>query len=395
MIENIENQKKNYVVSVLTVIAIFCMGQIPGSIDAAISKITTAFNLSYTTGLYVTTVSAIVSVIASVVVGFVAGKKISFRKIILFCAIVEMLGALLPFFADNFAVVLILRGLFGIGFGGMMSLENTIATKLITPEKRATMLGLGTFFGFGTNCLLQFVGGLLADIGWNYVFLTHLFLVIPFLILLFCCPEIKDEREVKEENKIEKKKGFSKSVYKIWILMTFVGIIIAPLLIGCSFLSTPIIDSATVAGIVAVCFSVGCMIGGICYPRIFEKLKENSLPLFLLITAIGCVGCAISNTIVALCIMIFIGGMGFSMTQATSMMVLGMTTTSSKIAIASAGMMSLFNLGMFLSSPFDSLVGAITGDSLYMPLYIGAVILMAFAIVFKIKSPFPKSNKIG
>ena len=99
-----------------------------------------------------------------------------------------------------------------------------------------------------------------------------------------------------------------------------------------------------------------------------------------------------SNTIILLCIMIFIGGMGFSMTQASSMMVLGMTTTSSKIAIASAGMMSLFNLGMFLSSQFDSLVGNITGDSLYMPLYIGAVILIAFAIVFKIRSPFPKKQ---
>lgn len=382
------SNKKQYFVSCACVIAIFCMGQIPGSIDAAISKITTEFHLSSTTGLYVTTVASLVSVIFSMIVGMIAGKKIGYRKLICFCAIVEMLGALLPFFADNFIVILILRGLFGIGFGGMMSLENTIATILIPKENRSFVLGLGTFFGFGTNCLLQFIGGILADISWNYVFLNHILLLIPFAILLFLCPDMDSITEQQQEQKA--KEHYSPSVFKMWVMMAFVGIIIAPLLIGCSFLSDAIIPSATIAGIVAVFFSLGCMVGGLCYSKLFRLLKHTSLPAFLVVTAIGVVGCGIARTIPLLCIMIFIGGVGFSMTQASAMMILGLVTSYTQVAMASAGMMSLFNLGMFLSSPFDSLVGKITGDALYMPLYIGAVLLLIFAVFFSVKSPFPK-----
>lgn len=384
------SNKKQYLLSCACVIAIFCMGQIPGSIDAAISKITTAFHLSSTTGLYVTTIATLTSVVFSMLVGMIAGKKLGYRKLIYFCAIVEMLGALLPFFADNFIVILVLRELFGIGFVGMMSLENTIATILIPQENRSLVLGLGTFFGFGTNCLLQFIGGILADISWNYVFLNHILLLIPFAILLFLCPDIDSDTEQPEETTT--KEHYSPSVFKMWIMMAFVGIIIAPLLIGCSFLSDAIIPSATIAGIVAVFFSLGCMAGGLSYSKLFKLLKQHSLPFSLVVCLIGVIGCGIVRTIPLLCLMIFIGGMGFSTTQASAMMILGLVSSPAQIAMASAGMMSLFNLGMFLSSPFDAVIGMITGDALYMPLYIGGVILLIFAVVFGIKNPFPETS---
>lgn len=384
------SNKKQYLLSCACVIAIFCMGQIPGSIDAAISKITTAFHLSSTTGLYVTTIAALTSVVFSMLVGMIAGKKLGYRKLIYFCAIVEMLGALLPFFADNYIVILVLRGLFGIGFGGMMSLENTIATILIPQENRSLVLGLGTFLGFGTNCLLQFIGGILADISWNYVFLNHILLLIPFAILLFLCPDIDSDTEQPEETTT--KEHYSPSVFKMWIMMAFVGIIIAPLLIGCSFLSDAIIPSATIAGIVAVFFSLGCMAGGLSYSKLFKLLKQHSLPFSLVVCLIGVIGCGIVRTIPLLCLMIFIGGMGFSTTQASAMMILGLVSSPAQIAMASAGMMSLFNLGMFLSSPFDAVIGMITGDALYMSLYIGGVILLIFAVIFEIKNPFPETS---
>jgi MFS family permease len=383
------SNKKQYLLSCATVIAIFCMGQIPGSIDAAISKITTQFHLSSTTGLYVTTVASLTSVLFSIIVGMIAGKKIGYRKLICFCAIVEMLGALLPFFANHFVLILILRGLFGIGFGGMMSLENTVATILIPEEKRSFVLGLGTFFGFGTNCVLQFIGGILADISWNYVFLNHILLLIPFVILLFLCPDM--DSLTKQQQAQTDDEHYSPAVFQMWVMMAFVGIIIAPLLIGCSFLSDAITPSATIAGIVAVCFSLGCMVGGLCYSKLFRLWKQHSLPIFLIFATIGVVGCGIVRTIPLLCIMIFIGGMGFSMTQASAMMILGLVTSVNQVAMASAGMMALFNLGMFMSSPFDSIVGKITGDSLYMPLFVGGVVLVLFALFFHIRSPFPKT----
>lgn len=382
-------QAANYRLAVATTVAVFCMGQIPGSIDAAISKITAAFHLSSTSGLYVTTVACLVSVAFSILLGFIAGKKIGYRPLILFCAGVELLSALFPFLTNNFVVLIVLRGLFGVGFGGMQSLENTVAATLIPVEKRAPVLGAGMFFGFGMNCILQFIGGILADIGWNYVFLNHLLLLLPFILVVIGCVKMdfQADNEMAQQEDIGGTEKLPISVYQVWILIAFVGIFIAPLLVGCSFLSEQINDSATVAGIVAVCFSVGCMFGGICYSKLFEKLKRNALPVFLLVMALGIAGCAFVRSVVLLCVMIFVAGMGFSLTQATGMMILSLSASPKKIAFASAIMMALFNLGMFFSSKYEELVGMVTGDALYMPLYIGAALLLAFAVAYAIFSP--------
>lgn len=387
-------QDKNYRLAVATTVAVFCMGQIPGSIDAAISKITAAFHLSSTSGLYVTTVACLVSVAFSILLGFAAGKRIGYKPLILFCATVELISSLLPFLTNHFVILIILRGLFGVGFGGMQSLENTVAATLITEKKRASVLGMGMFFGFGMNCILQFIGGFLADVGWNYVFLNHLLLIIPYVIVVIGCIKMDFEQmhDAEQNHIAEVSEKLSVSVYQVWILMVFVGVFIAPLLVGCSFLSEQIVDSAAVAGVVAVCFSIGCMFGGICYSGLFKKLQRQALPIFLIVMAVGIAGCALARSVVFLCIMILIAGMGFSMTQATAMMILSVSTSPKKIALASAVMMALFNLGMFFSSNYEEIIGNITGDALYMPLYIGTAVLIVFAIIYTIASPLRNEN---
>ncbi len=386
----VKKQENNYKLASITTVAVFCMGQIPGSIDAAISKISIAFGLTSTSGMYVTTVSCIVSVVFSIILGFVAGKKIGYKPLIIFCSIVELVSALVPFITNSFIGLIVLRGLFGIGFGGMQSIENTVATVLIPKEKRASILGMGMFFGFGMNCILQFIGGFLADIGWNYVFLNHILLIIPFIIVIIGCSKLdfkyKDteqtEQKVPDDDTEQKiSKGLSGGAVLMWIVMLFVGIFIAPLLVGCSFLSEEINPSASVAGVVAVFFSVGCMVGGLILDKLYKIFKSFMLTFTLIITALGIAGCGIARSIVLLCIFIFIAGMGFALTQSTAMMALGFTTHPKKIALVSAIMMALYNLGMFLSSSYEDIVGSITGDALYIPLYIGAVVLVVISLI--------------
>ena len=407
-----KRQENNFRLAVLMTVAVFCMGQIPGSIDAAIAKISIAFNLTSTSGMYVSTVACLVGVVFSILLGFIAGKKVGFKPLLFFCATIELVAGVLPFFVDNFVVLLVLRGCFGVGFGGMMSMENTVTAKLITPAKRARILGMGMFFGFGMNCVLQFVGGVLADSGWNYVFLNHLILLIPYVIVIIGCLRLdfnevdaaeaakkeQEEAHARESAKAEEKQkkapgGLNGPVFQIWVMMLFVGCMISPLLIGVSFLSEELNDSATVAGIAAVCFSVGCMIGGLTYPKIYEKLQRAALPLFLVITAAGLIGSGLSRSVVVLCILCFVSGWGFSMTQSMGMMILTIKTSPERIAFASALMMALFNLGVFFSSTFENIIGRITGDALYTPLYVGAVILVIFAVVYLIFSPL-KGRKV-
>lgn len=114
---NSETGKKAYLFAFLTVMAIFAMGQIAGSIDAAIALIGQEFGLSSSTTMYVSSVSALASVIFGLVVGMVAGKKISYKAVALFSGICILAGGLIPFFVKNYAVLLVFRAFYGIGFG--------------------------------------------------------------------------------------------------------------------------------------------------------------------------------------------------------------------------------------------------------------------------------------
>ena len=390
----LKTTKKQERFAFLTVMAIFSMGQVAGSIDAAIAAIGQHFGLSEATTMYTSSVSAVASVIFGLVVGVVAGKKVNYKMIALFSAVCVLVGGLVPFVVTNYAVLLVFRAIFGIGFGGMMSLQNTFANLTLPKEKQASALGLGMFVGYGTNCVLQFIGGPLADINWNYVFLNTLLLVIPFVILLVCCPDIPNNVALAETKGTKKEKtSYPPAVFVMCIMMALVGLFVAPLLIGCSFLSTAINPSATVAGVVAVCFSIGCMVGGLIYPKLLNVLGRYCFTCFLLLAAVGLVGSALANHIPLLCVTIFLSGMGFSTTQADAMMVTGASVSKSSVAMASSMIMACFNLGMFLCSPVQTIINATIGNGLKMLLYIGTVVFIVGAVVFAIYHPLADGKK--
>lgn len=382
-----KTNRKQYIFAFLTVMAIFSMGQIAGSIDAAIALIGQRFGLSSATTMYVSSIAALASVVFGLVVGVIAGKKVSYKAVAYFSGVCVLVGGLVPFFVNNYTVLLVFRAIYGIGFGGMMSLQNTFAALTLPKEKQAFALGIGMFVGYGTNCILQFVGGLLADKSWNYVFLNNLLLLIPFALILICCPNVPNTPVEKNAEKKERI-SYPAVIWVMCILMALVGLLISPLLIGCSFLSSNINPSATVAGIVAVCFSLGCMAGGLAYPALYKKLGRYSFTVFMVIAAIGVAGSAMAKSIPLLCVTTFLGGMGFSTAQTGAMMVTGASVPKTAVAMASALIMACFNLGMFICSPFQSLIGAITGDSLYVPLYIGAVVFVVCAVFFAFYNPF-------
>lgn len=393
---NSKTNKKNYICAFLTVMAIFSMGQVAGSIDAAIATIGEHFGLSEATTMYVSSVSAIASVIFGLVVGIVSGKKVRYKTIALFSGACVLVGGLVPFVVTNYAILLVFRAIYGIGFGGMMSLQNTFANLTLPKEKQASALGLGMFVGYGTNCILQFIGGPLADISWNYVFLNTLLLIIPFVILLVCCPNIPNNSVASpaESNRAKKEKAsYPPVVFIMCVMMALVGLFVAPLLIGCSFLSTAINPSATIAGIVAVCFSVGCMVGGLVYPKLSKALGRYCFTCFLIIAAIGLIGSALANNIPLLCVTIFLGGMGFSTTQAGAMMVTGASVSKARVAMASSMIMACFNLGMFICSPIQTVIDSTMGNGLKTLLYIGTAIFIIGAVVFAIYNPLAVAKK--
>ncbi len=380
---------KNYLLCI-SVLSVFAFGNCMGAVDGALSKIADALNVEHTLALYVGSIPALTSMASSLLLGVIAGKKLPYKITSVFCAALMIAAGVIPVLAENFATILITRCFFGLGLGGMMSLQNPIATKLIPVESRASVLGIGTCVAFTFQCILQLVGGVLADVQWNLVFLTHLILLIPLAVMIIFLPKM--ELDAPEEKQQEKAK-LPKAALLMCGVIGIVTLNLAPLLFGSAFYVAAISDSATVAAVIAMLFSIGCMTGGLVYSQFYKRLKAKSFSAFLVIGAVGLVISASAHSIPVLGVGFFIGGISFASMQAGLMMLLGLICAPERVGFASALMMVFVNLGGFLCSSWEMVIGIITGDSLYAPLFVGAVIFVALAVILFIRSPFPKENR--
>ena len=388
MNENANEKQLSYLLCI-SVLSVFAFGNCMGAVDGALSKIADALNVEHTIALYVGSIPALTSMFSGLFLGIVAGKKLPYKITAVCCAILMIVAGTIPFMAKNFATLLITRCFFGLGLGGMMSLQNPIATKLIPLQRRASILGVGTCIAFTFQCILQLVGGILADVHWNLVFLTHLILIIPLIVMIFFLPKIKLDPP---QEKHEEKSKLPAAAILMCIVIGIVTLNLAPLLFGSAFYVAAISDSATVAAIIAMLFSIGCMIGGLIYPKLYKVLGGKCFTAFLIIGAAGLLVSASAKTIPILAVGFFIGGISFSSMQAGLMMLIGLICAPQRVGFASALMMIFVNLGGFLCSSWEMVIGLVTGDSLYMPLFIGAAIFIILAVILFVKSPFPKKE---
>ena len=139
----------------------------------------------------------------------------------------------MPFFSDNFWVLVVSRVLIGFGFGITGPMNTAIAAELIPEEERAGYMGLHVVgMGIGTMAG-SMLGGTLAGFSYRNYYLVYL---IPFIamvgvqMLLVETPPIKTEKASDMKlNKIIYLISFASFVHTLFInaYSTNIGIYIA------------------------------------------------------------------------------------------------------------------------------------------------------------------------
>lgn len=87
------------------------------------------------------------------------------------------------FFADNIAVLLVLRALLGVSVGMIMPLSTGLLAYYFPPEEQARLMGLAAAMNQMGGVVATLLSGLLAAVAWNYAFLVYL-LALPALVLV-------------------------------------------------------------------------------------------------------------------------------------------------------------------------------------------------------------------
>ena len=221
-------------------------------------------------------------IVGSLLVGWLT-TRISKKKIVITGLIVIGICGMLPFFLENFLILVMNRLLIGFGFGIVGPMNTAIITEFFPPEERASYMGLHVV-GMGIGTMIgNLIGGILAGIGYRSFYLVYL---IAFLaaagikIVLIETPPVMDETSSDMKlNKMVYVISLASFVHTLFInaYNTNIGI----------YILQNITDNPSVTGVVTAVNSAFALLVGMFFGKISGVLKEYTLAFSILAAAAG------------------------------------------------------------------------------------------------------------
>ncbi|WP_295723589.1 MFS transporter [uncultured Methanobrevibacter sp.] len=156
-------------------------------------------------------------------------ERIGWRKIALIFMSIHFLSCLLYFIVDNVTLLIIVRFIHGIGFGGSANAIVTIASAILPKKRFSEAFGyfmLGTTIAVGLG---PFIGGLLYDIAGSFVCFAAAsissLLALIFMILIDVNKYDKEDKTPKNKSYkgIERVIGFGAVPVSLFTAITSLG----------------------------------------------------------------------------------------------------------------------------------------------------------------------------
>lgn len=257
---------------------------------------------------------------------FIKKKTLLMIGLILFIA-----GGVLPTFMDSLPLIIMMRGILGLGVGLTLPLSMDLVMDFFEGKERDFLMGLGnaTISCIGA-IFFQLVGGILADAyGWHYGFLTYLFPIWILIVAAIWLPEPAKKVQAASNASVK----LPASIY--WICLA--QVVFSALIYGYVTNISVVIEndqlgSATEAGLAISVFTFGTMISGFLFGKIKRALPMFNMPVAILVTGVGMLICYFGASLSTIFVGSIIGGFGMG---------LGLTGVFAKISeTAPAGAVS-------------------------------------------------------
>ncbi|MCF8029968.1 MAG: MFS transporter [Desulfohalobiaceae bacterium] len=331
-------------------------------------------------------VYTLLAMLSTPILGMVAdlaGRK----RVIVFATILFGVAGLLITFSRAFWLVLVLRGLQGIGVGGMMNTVVAALGDLYTGVERNRAMGYRVTAQSLTNSSIPFVSGVLATVAWFFPFYIHSLAILAGLVAAWKLQETA--RPGRQPGYLRRSLSAAAKPRAIWIFFSnFMGFF----LLYCIVVYMPIYvvrELSLTTAHAGLALSVGSGVVAIISTqagRLRKSFREEKL-IFA-----GLAGCGLalllmglSQSYIGLLSVMLIWGLGFG----TLMPALNAAAAGLVSSELRAGFLSVFTLliylGQTVSPPFfalfigrESVEGAFFagGTTALLPLLVTLVLLL-------------------
>ncbi|MBC3804102.1 MFS transporter [Acetobacterium fimetarium] len=373
----------------IAVLSVFFVQMGVGTITPALANIAAAFpDIPFTTLLLVSTLAVLMSVPATLISGRLAGSVVSYKTLLIVGMILFLGGGVAPYFmaTSSFTAILIVRAIFGIGLGITVPLGAALIIAFFDGEERAQMMGLSNVIANVGGILFQLLGGFAATASWELAFLVHGLGIITLIFVLF----LPEPAKVPVQAAGEAKPKMPASVYGFAAAIFFIMALIYPMLVNMSsIIAGSGMGGAGDAALVLTMFTVGGMLGGFIFAKVFGIFKKNSLTLGLAMLTLAMASIGFGNSIAFMYIGTTVAGIGFSFIMPTVFMDLGTAVHPSQMPTASGIIMACLNIGGFCSAYMFAFIAGIAGmtESIKFPFYVSMSVFAVATIAYLLIKP--------
>lgn len=409
------------------ILSIFLFSGAGSFMNAAVQTMMDAWpELSATTVRMVTSLPSLLSLPITVLIGGIAGKKLSHRFCAIFGTALILLGGIAPFFFySSWTLILVFRALVGIGVG-FVAMRNSLIIKTVPEDKQAAVIGYGSALMNAGGMLSGPIVGLLAGFGWRFPFLFDLLAIIPVMIMLFYLKEPEKETNnanINPENIINEKSGNidvtnkfnsntdiknptsapQKNNWRVYyyVIMQFIcTAALYPLLSGMSsYMASNEIGSSFVAGLTNSAYNLAGVLISLILNQLVKSLKQYMLPVMCGFFAIGMGIIVFFQNVPMIVVGAVIAGMTFNTMMSLFQLYNGKVATAQTVTFFSTLLIAALSLGNFVSVYFINFCHAIFQrssdiESTYFGSMICYIILGVLALVLKVSPEYlEKENK--
>lgn len=237
------------------------------------------------------------TLLLGLVVSSVLSSKVAAKPLILLGLLLILVSGIGPAFLSNLTLIIVLRGVLGVGLGMIMPLQMTLFAQY--PEReRAALIGCNS----AVNCVIGVffiaLAGKLAMLDWHLIF----YLYIIFLpILLAAVIFIPYQQPSAQEAAKPSGKGF-KLPKEIFIYCGFVAVGMVTFYVILTnmafYLNDYQLGDAAVVGMLTAAGTAGSALGAFLMPWLERLLKQYAAPITMAVMAVGFMLLLQTNTVV-------------------------------------------------------------------------------------------------
>jgi MFS family permease len=383
-------------IGIIGLLGLFCMCLLQGGttiLSPAVTGIANNLSLDPAVVAQVATLPAIFAVIASFLVGALAGRVIKYKVFIIVSLLISVVGGSCAVFIPTWPFLLFSRACVGLGVGVAFALPPALIQKFYTGDKLHTNLGIANAFGSAGGLIMMWFVGFLVDIQWNLVFIVYAIGILAFILLLIGLPE--PEKDAPAEKKAEKAtvKVPAPVVFNfIMIFLSFTLWVPALALISEVIIGRKL-GTGFHAGNVAIMFNVGAVILSFLFGTLYKIFKKFLAVIILAVITLGMFLVFNAGSL-------FMAGAGMFCVGSALLLIPtllsdnGQFLAPESLTFVTSMFMVALNLGNFVAGPFMGVAAGISPSTGSLAgLYIGACAMAAVTVIFLFVRIFQKKTE--